>query len=307
MTLENRTGINLSATKIKFVEFVFRNNEYILEYLDEAYFNDEIDLVTDKETKILSNLQAAFNEIAVKTNIAGKTLFISLPAECFYIQRLPYDNTLLEQDLLTQFRWEFSLLYPHESVDDYAITFYEIAENIFSRNRHALLVALNRKFLRIAKSFAQKNNFELHTVDYAHFSCDSALLLNYPAVSDGAYITLLVDSGALSFELLMNGKPVYARTRKLKNTAELHTAINVELEYLSENNIPIAQISSAFIYADRLSPSFLSSLEEHTRLKIFPVNPFKRFTIHSKLSSVKILKDYFYAFAPAAGACYRLF
>ena len=307
ITLENRAGINFTATKIQFVEFAFHNGEYILDYLDEAYFNDELDLPADKETKILSNLQAAFNEIAVKTNLTGKTLFFSLPPECFYIQRLPYDNTLLEQDLLTQFRWEFTQLYPHESVDDFTITFYEIGENLFSKDSYALLIALNRKFLRIAKSFALKNNFTLHSVDYAHFSCDSALLLNYPAVSDGAYITILVDNSTLSFELLMNGKPVYARTRKLKNTAELHNAINAEIEYLANNNIPLSQISSAFIYADRLSPTFLGALEEQTQLKIFPVNPFKRFTIHSKLSTVKMLKDYFYSFAPAAGACYRLF
>ena len=305
-TLENRSGIYLTSTKIQYVEFVFRNEEYILEYLDEAYFDEELQLLTDKETKILSQLQSTFNELTAKHPINAKTLFIALPPECFHIVRLPYDNTLLRQDLLTQFNWEFEQLFPQESPDDFSMQFYEIEENDLTSTSYAIIAALNRKFLRLASSFSRKNNFQLSAVEYAHFSCDSALLLNYPAVNEGLYLSLLLDNGTLSFELLMNGKPIYLRTRKMKSEGDLNKTLHTELETLAGYKVDLLQVSSAFLFADRLTPAFVSSIEEFTNLKIYPVNPFKRFTIHSKLSTSKILKEHFYSFAPAAGACYRL-
>lgn len=305
-TLENRSGIYITSTKIEYVEFVFRNQEYVLEYLDEAYFDEELQLQVDKETKLLSKLQAAFNEISAKHKVNAKSLYISLPPECFHIMRVPYDNTLLRQDLLTQFTWEFSQLYPQEPAEEYAIQFYEIEDPHFTERDYSIITALHRRYLRVAKSFAQKNSFLLEAVRYAHFSGDSALLLNYPAVNEGIYISLLLENSYLSFELLMNGKPVYLRKRHLKNEGELRQVLKSEIETLSQYNVEPGQISSAFLFADRLTPSFVSSLEENTGLKIFPVNPFKRFTIQAKLSTSKVLKEHFYSFAPAAGACYRL-
>ncbi len=305
-TLENRSGIYLTSTKIQYVEFIYRNNEYILEYLDEAYFDEELQLLTDKETKILSQLQSTFNELVARHPVNAKALFLALPPECFRIVRLPYDNTLLRQDLLTQFNWEFAQLFPHESADDFSMQFYEIEENELTENSYAIIAALNRKFLRLAASFSRKNSFLLQAVEYAHFSCDSALLLNYPAVNEGLYLSLLLDNGTLSFELLMNGKPVYLRTKKMKSEGDLGATLHAELQTLAEYNVDLKQVSSAFLFADRLSPAFVGSIEEYTRLKIYPVNPFKRFTIHSKLATSKILKEHFYSFASAAGACYRL-
>lgn len=304
--LENRAGIYITSTKIQFVEFAFRNQEYILEHLDEAYFDEELQFGTDKETKLLSKVQAAFNEIAAKYKINAKSVYIALPPECFHIVRVPYDNTLLRQDLLTQFTWEFSQLFPQESPDDYTIQFYEIEDPHFTERNYSIITALHRRFLRVAKSFAQKNSFVLNAVQYSHFASDSALLLNYPAVNEGIYISLLLENAVLSFELLIGGKPVYVRTRKLKNEGELGQTLRGELAALADFNIDREQINSAFLFADRLSPAFVTSIEEFTGLKIFPVNPFKRFTIHAKLSTSKILKEHFYSFAPAAGACYRL-
>lgn len=304
--LENRAGIHITSTKIQYVEFAFRNQEYILEYLDEAYFDEELQLRTDKETKLLSKIQSAFNEIAANHKVNAKSLFVALPPECFHIMRVPYDNTLLRQDLLTQFTWEFTQLFPHESAEDYSIQFYEIEDAHFTKRNYSIITALHRRFLRVAKSFAQKNSFLLEAVRYSHFSSDSALLLNYPAVNEGMYLSLLLENAVLSFELLMNGKPVYLRTRQMKSEGELRQILKAELETLSQYNIDREQISSAFLFADRLTPAFVSSIEEHTGLKIFPVNPFKRFTIHAKLSTSKVLKEHFYSFAPAAGACYRL-
>ena len=306
LKLKNRAGIYITSSKLYFVEFLFHNEEYVLNYLDEAYYEDEINFATDKEAKILLYLQAAYNEISAKTQINTHQLSVSLPPESFAIVRLPYDNTLLKQDLQTQFAWEFSQLYPHKTAIDYSLEFYEVEDESFAERNYAIVAGLNRKMLRIINAFSTKNGFELQSIDYAHFSCDNALLLNYPAVAEGMYLSLLIDNGTLSFELLVNGKPVFVKTKKMKSESEINRAIKDEMDNLSKYNIDVAQISSAFLFADRLTPSFVSSVERQTGLKIFPVNPFKRFTIHSKLSTSKILKEHFYSFAPAAGACYRI-
>jgi len=159
--LENRIGLYIYQSKLQFVELQFTENEYVLTHIDEAYFDEEINFVSDKETKILNLLQAAFNEILARHEIHSSSLFISLPTEFFSVMKLPFDNTLLRQDLLLQFQWDFSHLYPHLSVDDTSLQFHELENDPNQGTRRAVVLGISHKLLKLMKNFAQKNNFQL--------------------------------------------------------------------------------------------------------------------------------------------------
>ena len=304
--LENRIGLYIYQSKLQFVELQYVNNEYVLTHIDEAYFDEEIDFDNEKETKILNYMQTAFNEILARHEIHSTSLFVSLPSDFFKVLKLPFDNTLLRQDLLMQFKWDFSVLYPHLSTDDYAIQFHELEIESASGVRTATVLGVARKYLKIMKSFAQKNGFTLQIVDYAHFACDSSLKLNYPKTLEGKYLSIFLTNSMLSLEVMLNGKIIHIRTRTLNNAGEIAGIIAEEIHELDASGIAKERIQSAFIFGEFISPPFIAALEQKIGMKLYPVNPFKQITIHPKLATSKLLREHFHTFAPAAGACFRL-
>ena len=97
---ENHIGFTISGSKLQLVEIIYKDRQFILDKVDEAYFNEPINMETDKETKIDSLLQGAFNEILIKRPLKSSFASFALPFELFHIMQVPYDNTLLTRTLL---------------------------------------------------------------------------------------------------------------------------------------------------------------------------------------------------------------
>lgn len=304
--LENRIGLYIFQSKLQFVELQFTNNEYVLTHLDEAYFDEEIDFAADKETKILNLMQSAFNEILARHEIHSSSLFIALPTEFFSVIKAPFDNTLLRQDLLLQFQWDLSVSFPQLPVGETSIQYHELENDSTQGTRRAVVLGISRKLLKLMKNFAQKNNFQLQLVDFAHFACDCSLKLNYPKMQDGDYLSILLTDAMLSLEVISSGKTVYIKTRRLHNAGEAAAIIEEELNDLPNYGLSKDKLISAFAFGEFITPNFLTALEQRIGLKLYPVNPFKQITIHPSLADSKLLRERFHTFAPAAGACYRL-
>ena len=73
-SLENRAGFNISSSKLQVVEINFESGQFELENVDEAYFNEPLNLENDKETKIASVLQGAFDELLVRKPLKSNLL-----------------------------------------------------------------------------------------------------------------------------------------------------------------------------------------------------------------------------------------
>jgi hypothetical protein len=303
--LENRVGINITKDKLQYVEYVYLQGEFILDHLDEAYFTEEIDYHNEKEAKIQSVLQAAFNEIVTDHKVKSKYLFVTLPASLFRIARLPYENSLLEQDIITELKWEMDQLYPYGSNSEYSIQFHQI-ENKESALRYAIAASLDRKYLRLMKNFAQKNGFTLSVVDFAHFACDSALFYNYNTAADDDVLSIFLDEHRLSAEFISSGKALHFRFYSYQSYNEIPRLI----QEIVSSYVPLTKqnrrLQTAFIFGDSITPALVDTWEKTTGLKYYPVNPFKKITISQKLAHSKLLKEHFYKFSAAAGICYRM-
>ena len=118
-TLPNRLGINLSENKLQLVELNFAGSEYLVSGLEEVFFDEPLNFESDKETKLILTIQSAFNEILISGGISTTEVSFSLPLNCFTFFQVPYDNTLLQNDLVDQFRWEFSILFPYKNESEY--------------------------------------------------------------------------------------------------------------------------------------------------------------------------------------------
>ena len=78
-------GLNVSGTKLQVVEVLGSPDDVRLDNLNEVIFAEPIDLKSDNETKILTQLQAAFDEFNLSKPVKSRKLSFSLPLELFYI------------------------------------------------------------------------------------------------------------------------------------------------------------------------------------------------------------------------------
>ncbi len=303
---EGRIGVDISANKIQVVELGFNGNEFILNYIDEAYFEDSINLKTDKEAKIHSILQIALNEILMKRIFSTNKIAVTLPVELFLIHQLPFDNTLLQHDVLEEFKWEYSILYPHLKVDELAFQSYEIIKNPFYQLNSCIVAAINKKHLNTVLSFFLKNNFELKFVDNSHFAFDKALNLSASANLDGVNLSVFYAANILSVELLHNGKPFYYKYFKLNAISEIYKVIEHLLTGSENIKVSKNEINVIYFGGEEVNPAFIQSFEEKIQIKVINFNPFSNLLAEKSLNTSKFYKEKNYMFASAAGISYRL-
>ncbi len=305
IAFDSQIGLSISSTKLQYVEINYNGREYLVENVDEAYFDEPIDLISDKEIKSQSVLQTAFNEIIIRKPLKTHRVAVSLPAEAFFIQQFAYDNTLIEEDVVSQFKWEMSVLYPTVKVEDLIFEHFSIEKNLLLPYNNTLVVAFPRKCMNVVHNFCKKNNLYLRFSDYSHFAADKILELNSEDFAKGWYLSLFISDKCLSFEILLEGRPVFLKLFKDIEAAEYLRQINI---ILNKSGLEINRdlIKGAVIWGEDLSPQTLATFEEQLRMKCIRINPFSGIHGSKALATNKYLKERSFSFASSAGIAYRL-
>jgi Tfp pilus assembly PilM family ATPase len=315
---ENHIGFTISGSKIQLVEIIYKDKQFLLDNVDEAYFNEPINLETDKETKIDSLLQGAFNEILIKKPLKSSSASFALPLELFHIMQVPYDNTLLHQDLVDEFRWEYSILFPYISTKDLVIQYIEVEKNSLITQNTMIVIAIQRKYLQMINNFCKANNLKLKFIDNIHTASERALLASYPSASKGLTMSVYITNKFLSLMYSMEGKPVYLNVIPLNDAGEIPSLLLNETtpqEYFPEeewtpkerfHNINRNIIDNAFISGEEISVNMIQTLSSTLGIELTYFNPFERIKPDSELYTNKFYLEKNNSFSPAAGIAYRL-
>ncbi|MFO7445812.1 MAG: hypothetical protein R6W90_05565 [Ignavibacteriaceae bacterium] len=303
---ENHAGFTITGSKLQVVEVVYKADQFVLENVDEAYFNEPVDLNNDKETKISALLQGAFNELQIKHPLKSTSVSFTLPFDLFYTMQVPYDNTLLPQDLIEEFRWELSILYPYLSVKDLVIQYIEVDRNNLIAHNSAMVVAVPRKFLFMLHTFCNQNNLKLKFADNIHIASDRALSVSSPLMEKGLILSVYFSTKFLSLIFSSNGKPVYLKVIPLNDAGEITERLNNELSAEGSSGITKSMIDAAFITGEDLSASIVQSLRSSAGIDFIYFNPFEKIKPEPKLFNNKCYSERANSFASAAGITYRL-
>lgn len=303
---ENHAGITITSSKMQLVEVVHNNDQFLLNNIDEVFFNESINFDLDKETKILSLLQAAYNELIIKKSLKSSLVSFSLPLSLFNIMQIPYDNTLLNQDLMEEFRWEFSVLFPYLKVKDLVIQYIEVEKNPLNDNNTAIVISLNRRFLYLLHTFCEQNKLKLRFVDNVHIASDRALFLNNNLNDKGVALSIYFSNNLLSTIISFNGRPVYFKLNQLKDAGEITTVLKEEIENNKIINVNTKMITSAFVTGDELSPSMTEAISRTIGVNLSYFNPFLKIIPDLDLQDNIYFTEKFNSFAPAAGIAFRL-
>jgi Tfp pilus assembly PilM family ATPase len=305
-SFENHAGFNISSSRLQVVEINFKSDQFRLENVDEAFFNEPLNLEHDKETKINALLQSAYNELIIRNPLKCDYASFTLPLDLFYIMQVPYDNTLLHQDLVEEFRWEFSILYPYLAVNDFVIQYLEIDKNKINETGTAIVIALPRKFLQIIHNFCNHNKLKIRFIDNVHIASDRALFVNNTLTDKGVTLSVYFSDNNLSVIFSYNSKPVYFKTIPLNDAGKI---IPVLLNEINNNqNIKVNKnlIENAFIAGEDLSTTLVKSLSEAIGLNFKFFNPFEKIKPETNINTNKYYVEKYNSFSPAAGIALRL-
>jgi Tfp pilus assembly PilM family ATPase len=303
---ENHAGFAISSSKLQVVEIVQKDEQFVLENVDEAFFNETINLMRDKETKIISLIQGAYDEILIRNPLKCGTASFSLPLDIFRIVQLPYDNTLLHQDLIEEFRWELSLIYPDINPAEQVIQYLEIDKNRIIDRNTAIVISLSRRHLQIIKEFCDKNKLRLKFADNIHFASERALSATNPVFEKGLILSVFIAGNCLSVLFSFQAKPVYLRLYSLNNASDIVKYISADVDSNQYPNINRKMLEAAFISGEELSASMINALREKLDLPFVYFNPFAKIKPNPRLFENRYYSEKFNSFAPATGIALRL-
>jgi len=306
MQIGNQTGLSITSLKLKVVELSNNGNGFTVENVDEAYFSEPVNFDKDKETKIYSVLQNAYNELLIKRPFRLSSVSLALPSELFHVMHIPYDNSLLNEDLIEEFKWEFSVNFPYLNARDLVIQYFEMEKNNFINYNSAVVIGIQRRYLQFFSTFCEKNELQLKFIDNAHFASERALAYNYPIQSKGLVLSVYIADNYLSLIFLFKGKPVNCKLIPLANASEIVPILQEELntsEFVHGNR---DILDGVFINGEDITDSLVSTLEELVEVEFIKFNPFEKFDFNPALSKNRRFTENYNSFGAAAGIAFRL-
>ena len=299
---DSDAGFTFTNVKLQITEISAAQNQFKVCRIDEVYFNEEIDFAKDKETKITSLLQAAFEELSIKNSITSNSASFSLPQELFVTARLPIEESLLHSDLVEEFRWKLSIMYPYLNWNDYVINYHEVDGKYFASSDIALVFALNRKYIKIINDFCSRNNLKLKFIDHCHLSSSNILNMNILNKTDN-HFSIYIAQKMLSVLVSVEGKIIYYEDIPIKS---VHEVLSVVKDKVIELNQWQLIFTGAFLFGDTTSGIIAKALTEATGISFNLVNPFSQLKVDTNLMTDKYYTETNHFFSPSAGVAARI-
>ncbi len=303
---ENHAGFTFTSSKLQVVEVSFAEAHYTISNIDEAYFSEPLNFEKDKETKLTALIQGAYNELLIKRPLKSASASFTLPFELSYTMQIPYDNTLLYRDLIEEFKWEFSVLYPFLNPDDLVIQYIEVEKNDFIPYNTAIVFAVQRKNILLLNKFCESNNLQLRFIDNVHVASERALALSSSFLRKGLVLSVYFNNKFLSIMFTYDGKPVYFKTIPLNDAGEIPAYLLNETGGKENFKINKNLIQAAFIAGDDISAAIIESLNNALGINFIYFNPFEKIKPLPALSENKYYNEKYNSFSPSAGIAYRL-
>ena len=297
-------GINITKSEIQIVEIEKQLNQYSIKNAAQVSINQLINLEEGIDSAAALQIQNAFDEIKSKNSFKSSLLSFTLPPELFITIQLPYDNNLEHSEIVEEFRWELSLLFPYIAAENLAIKYYQLGMKSHPGSTLALVVALNKKFLVFCKNFCKKNNITPRFVDNASVSSNYLICNNFYKNSSANSINVYITSNSATLFINNLSKPYSVQVfSKLDGDflLKLSKGISEELPLHIKNDLNL----KCYITGVSVSDELISRINTETGLKFKRFNPFEVLKLKSSSIVAGIPPDNFVNFTPSTGIALR--
>ncbi len=301
---ENHVGVSLSKSKLRLVELVYSDDEFLLENVDEEEFEEDLTAGSFGSASV-DVLHSCFKELISRKNPQSKYISFSLDPEFFDIYEIPYESTLLKNDLTDQFKWELGKIKPTIDPDEYLIQHIELKNEFVERPEHAAVLFLHKNILREIKAVVSNNSLELKFIDYAHTSANIfQKFFNQSIVSDG--LSVYKSDSFLSLIILQDSKPACILKEQYKEE-EFEESLKKLMNKSIELGADLNKIAFSLFSANKFDSGKFEDIKDSFGLELQLINPFE--VIKPKEGFIPRINqlDNPSRFAASAGVALRLF
>lgn len=300
---EHQAGISIWNSKLQIVEVLNNNGELLVDNMAEVYFNEFIDFVNDKEPKILSTLQSAFDELLLQGKFSSKNVSFTLPSSMFYLLQCPYESSFLPNDLMEEFNWELQLCMPHVNIKDTVLQFIEVNKPKLYRFSSAIIIITLRKYLHTINKFCKTNNLNLLFIDNCHLSAEKTL--NNENNNQEIMASIFISHKAASFLISSEDSTIFFNNYFFNHISELPDLINNELEENENLLVTKEMIDVLYISGEDVSVNIVNALGKKLEIEVVRSNPFENIKVSNavKRSNSYLVKHN--SFASAVGIAFR--
>ena len=287
----NHVGCNITEKQLQIVEVVKGSQGYLLENVDEQRFSNELDFSSSDST-FVSEIQNAIESIWVRHPLQSTRISIALPVDKFRIFNFPYTENLTETKLKEQIDWEFSILFPTLSIEDYIVRPKIISKSFYS-HQEVLVIAADKIIIQPIHDMFTESNIKLQFVDCSHFASD---LL----VGKQNSVSIYVSENVFSASIYSEGKLIGFRKFNPSDTDTL-------VDYIS--NITSHQesgLNKFYISGNNKIDETKSVLEDLLKCNFDVIKPFDRIKPSSSFIQNDNYSNHPNLFSAAAGIGFRL-
>lgn len=302
---ENHVGINLTSSKIQLVEIIFDSGRFYLNNIDEEYFSEFIDF-SDKETKLLSIIQSSFDDMLLRRRLSSNFVSFSVPHDQFLFAQIPYDKTLVVNDLIEHFKWELSLMYPGERPEELALQHIEVHKNKFSLYDAVIVIALKKRIIKLLNQFCLSNKLKLKYIDNVHLAAGVSSQLSEKICETSLTLSAFISENYLSIEFTLGSDPIRFKVYPLNHAGEIIPILKDELRDKIDFNINPRMISRAVVLGDNVTESFIEQARNQLNIQFKKINPFEKIAVNEEIADNNFLLNKTFSFSSAAGIAYRL-
>ncbi len=302
---QNHAGFQVSLNKLQLVEVNYVNKQFVLENVDEEFYSDLFSF-KDKENKLITILQNAFNDLTFRKPLTSSLSSFTLPSSAFKFFDLPYDEALTKKDFDEHVKWELSVLLPEYKANDLAVQTIRIENSNVGREKNMLITVLPKHIITTIDKFCLRNNLKLRYIDNEHFSSNNLLLIQNKLVEGDIVLSLLVRENYFSVILLENTHPVYFELSHYKGLGGLVSCFNLVLKKIRKAISSETNIIKSYLFGDYYSEAVVQKINDETGLGFQTFNPFDSIPVNETLSTRKELVKQAEHYSSAAGIAFRL-
>lgn len=252
---DSHIGLHLynSRLQIAEVDCSLKQNVNVCN-IDEEYFTDFISS-SDKETKILTILQSAYDELIYRKPLKAFYASFLLPMNFYNISEIPFEKSLFKNDLLDYYKWNIKALYPHLDTTSLLVQNF-IVNNPKTACKTVAIVTLQNKIAKLIHKFCSRNNLVLKYIDNPHIVSHSLISSAYPSET---ITTFFVTDNITSIIISRNSEIFYFSLKSFNNLNDIKNILGEHKNSLELNIISdFVRINNTYIVGDLISDSLLS-------------------------------------------------
>ena len=287
----NHVGCNITEKKLQIVEVVKNSKGYFLENVDEEGFSDNLNFHSPNSS-FSTIIQNAIENLWIRHPLKSTRISLSLPIDKFRIFNFPLEENLSGDKLKEQIEWEFSILFPTLSFEDYIIKPRIVSKSFYS-HQEILVVAADKNIVQPLHNVLSESNLNLQFVDCSHFASD--LLVNKQNS-----VSIFASNNSLSCSVYSNGGMIGFRKF---HSSDKDTLVDYVGSIMSHRECDLYKF---YISSDSDIDEIKTELERSLKTNLELLAPFQRIEPSETFTKNDFYSKKASAFSAAAGIGFRL-